>query len=48
MNNGHFLTMKALLWGQDVWDIIEKGYVEPSHQATYNALTQDEKDILKD
>jgi hypothetical protein len=42
------LTMKALFQGQDVWDIVENGYVEPTYQTTYNALTQDEKDVLKD
>jgi hypothetical protein len=42
------LTMKALFQGQYVWDIVENGYVEPVDQATYNALTQTEKDVLKD
>jgi hypothetical protein len=42
------LTMKALFRGQDVWEIVENGYVEPTDQATYNALTQAEKDALKD
>jgi hypothetical protein len=42
------LTMKALFQGQDVWEIVENGYVEPADQEAYNALTQDEKDVLKD
>jgi hypothetical protein len=42
------LTMKALFRGQDVWEIVENGYVEPTDQATYNALTQAEKDVLKE
>jgi len=33
------LTIKALFWSQDVWEIIENGYVEPTYQGTYNALT---------
>ena len=42
------LIMKALFRGQDVWDIVENGYVELVDQATYNALIQVEKDVLKD
>jgi hypothetical protein len=42
------LTMKALFWGQDVWEIFENGYVEPTEQETYNSLTQAKKDALKD
>jgi hypothetical protein len=42
------LTMKELFRGQDVWEIVENGYVEPTDQETYNALTQAEKDALKD
>ena len=40
--------MEALFRGQDVWEIVENGYVELEDQATYNALTQAEKDALKD
>jgi hypothetical protein len=28
------LTMKSLFWGQDVWEIVENGYVEPIDQTT--------------
>lgn len=42
------LTMKALLWGHDVWEIVENGYVEPVDQVAYNSLTQAEKYALKD
>ena len=42
------LTMKELFRGQDVWEIIENGYVEPTDQEAYNALTQGERDLLKD
>jgi hypothetical protein len=37
-----------LFIGQYVWDIVNNGYVEPIDQATYNSLTQVEKDVLKD
>ena len=42
------LTMKALLRGQDVWEIVQNGYKEPSYQAAYNNLTQDEKYALRE
>jgi hypothetical protein len=42
------LNMKALFLGQDVWEIVENGYVELVDHDTYNALTQAEKDVLKD
>jgi len=42
-----YLTINALFRGQDVWDIFENDYVEPVDHTTYNALTQDEKDVFK-
>ena len=42
------LTMKALFIGQDVWEIIQNGNVEPIDQAAYNNLTQTEKDALRE
>ena len=42
------LTMKALFRGQDVWEIIQSGYAEPTDHATYNYLTQAEKDALRE
>jgi hypothetical protein len=42
------LTMKALFRGQYVCEMVENGYVEPVDHATYNALTQAKKDVLKD
>jgi hypothetical protein len=39
--------MKTLFLGQDMWDIIENGYMEPRDQEAYNSLTQVEKDALK-
>jgi hypothetical protein len=42
------LTMKTLFQGQDVWEIVENGYVEPTNHAMHNSLTQAQKDALKD
>ena len=42
------LTMKALFRGQDVWEIVQHGYAEPVDMTTYNNLTQDEKDVLRE
>ena len=42
------LTMKALLRGQDVWDIVQNGYAEPTDQTSYNNLSQAKKDILRE
>ena len=39
--------MKALFRGQDVWDIVQNGYIEPTYQVAYNNLTQGEKDALR-
>ena len=33
------LTMKALFRGQDVWEIVQHGYVEPADMTAYNNLT---------
>ena len=40
--------MNALFQFQDVWEIVENGYVEPRYQLAYNSLTQVEKDALRD
>lgn len=40
--------MKALFRAQDMWEIIENGYVKLIDQATYNALTQAEKYVLRE
>ena len=40
--------MKDLFIGQDVWDIVQNGYVELADQTTYNNLSQAEKDLLRE
>ena len=42
------LIMKALFIGQDVWEIVQHGYAEPTNMTTYKSLTQDEKDVLRE
>ncbi|KAE8667942.1 hypothetical protein F3Y22_tig00112352pilonHSYRG00005 [Hibiscus syriacus] len=42
------IKMKALLGSQDVWDIIEKGYNEPTDDDAFATLTPDQKTTLKD
>jgi len=38
------ITMKALFSSQDIWDLAENGFQEPA----YNALSQQERDVLRD
>ena len=42
------LTKKALFRGQDVQEIVQHGYAEPTYMTTYNNLTQAEKDVLRE
>ena len=39
------MKMKALLGTQDVWEIIEKGHIEPGNKAS---LSQTQRDGLRD
>ena len=42
------MTMRILFSSQDLWDLVENGYQEPANVAAYNALSQVDKDLLKD
>ena len=42
------LTMKDLFRGQDVWEIVQHGYVELADMTTFNNLTQTKKDVLRE
>ncbi|KAE8705324.1 hypothetical protein F3Y22_tig00110429pilonHSYRG00698 [Hibiscus syriacus] len=52
LNNNNYdnwsIKMKALLGSQDVWDIIEKCYNEPTNDDVFATLTLDQKTTLKD
>ena len=48
-NYGYWsLTMKVLFRGQDVWKIVQHGYVELADMTAYNNLTHVEKDVLRE
>ena len=40
--------MKALFSSQDIWDLVENGFQEPTNAAAYNALSQAKRDLLTD
>ena len=42
------ITMKAMFSSQDIWELVENGFQEPTDAAAYNALTQAERDMLRD
>eukprot|EP00253_Pinus_taeda_P016759 PITA_16759 len=42
------ITMKALFSSQDILDLVENGFQEPAAATTYNALSQVERDLLRD
>ena len=42
------LTMKDLFRGQDIWEIVQHGYAEPTDMIAYNNLTQAEKDVFRE
>ncbi|MCY6524883.1 DUF4219 domain-containing protein, partial [Actinobacillus pleuropneumoniae] len=41
------ITMRALFASQDLWEIVEDGFEEPTDENEFNALTQGERDLLK-
>ena len=41
------IKLKTHLCSQDLWDLVQNGYVEPPYEAAYLALTQAHKDFLK-
>ena len=42
------IKMKTLFCSQELWDLVENGFIEPRDQATYNVLSQAKKDLLKE
>ena len=42
------ITMKALFSSQDIWELVENGFQEPTDAAAYNALTQTKINLLRD
>ena len=42
------IKIKTLICSQELWDLVEKGFTEPPNQATYNALSQAQNDLLKE
>ena len=42
------IKMKTLFCSQELWDLVENGFVEPLDQAAYNFLSQAQKDLLKE
>ena len=39
--------MRALFAYQDLWELVEDGLEGPADEQAYNALTHEEKDLLK-
>ena len=42
------ITMKAMFSSQDIQDLVDNGFQEPTDVATYNALSQEESEFLRD
>eukprot|EP00253_Pinus_taeda_P033019 PITA_33019 len=41
------ITMKAMFACQDIWEIVQYGFEEPTDENEFNRLTEAEKDLLK-
>jgi hypothetical protein len=41
------INMKTIFFSQELWELIENGFPEPTDQVSFNALTQDERNTLK-
>ena len=41
------IKIKTLFCSQELWDLVDNGFTDPLDQATYNALSQAQKDLLK-
>eukprot|EP00253_Pinus_taeda_P011744 PITA_11744 len=41
------ITMRALFASQDLWELVEYGFEEPTDENDFNRLTQAKKDLLK-
>jgi len=41
------ITMRALFASQDLWELVEYGFEEPTNEEEFNGLTQAEKELLK-
>eukprot|EP00253_Pinus_taeda_P017412 PITA_17412 len=41
------ITMTALFSCQDLWELVQDGFEEPTNENEFNRLTQGEKDLLK-
>ena len=39
------ITMRALFASQDLWELVEDGFEEPTDENAFNALTQTKKDV---
>jgi len=42
------IAMKALSSSQDTWNLVENGFAKAADAITYNVLTQEKNDLLRD
>ena len=42
------IAMKALFSSQDIWELADNGFQEPTDATTLNALTQEKRDLLRE